>query len=59
MIVSFAPKLFQYKVNVWVCVNKFIFPDNSKDDYFIINLIGILHCSKLIRISFSSELITV
>ena len=57
MIVSFAPKLFQYKVNVFV--NKFIFPDNSEDDYFIINLIGILHGSKLIRISFSSELITV
>ena len=57
MIVSFAPKLFQYKVKV--CVNEFIFPDNFEDDYFIINLIGILHCSKLIRISFSSELITV
>ena len=56
MIVSFAPKLFQYKVNV--CVNNFIFPDNFEDDYFIMSPIGILQCSKLIRISFPSELIT-
>ena len=54
MIVSFAPKLFLYKVNV--CVNKFILPDTFEEDYLIINLIGILLCSKLIRISFSSEL---
>ena len=47
-------QIISYKVNV--CVNQFIFPDNCKDDYFIINLVGILQCSKLIRISFSSEL---